>query len=90
MSRHIDADRLCEVLERNFGHTGGASVLRQLIDEQPTADVVEVVRCGDCVLHNNCVTEDAFKFSGIVNGYCCVGKRKRNVFNDRVWNKRST
>ena len=34
--RPIDADRLKFVLEKNFGHTGGASVLEQLIDEQPT------------------------------------------------------
>lgn len=34
--RAIDADRLKEVLEKNFGHTGGASVLAQLIDSQPT------------------------------------------------------
>lgn len=34
--RLIDADRLKFVLEKNFGHTGGASVLEQLIDEQPT------------------------------------------------------
>ena len=33
----IDADRLKAVLEKNFGHTGGASVLEQLIDEQPSA-----------------------------------------------------
>ncbi len=34
--RPIDAEKLKEVLERNFGHTGGASVLAQLIDAQPT------------------------------------------------------
>ena len=34
--RAIDADRLKEVLEKNFGHTGGASVLAQLIDAQDT------------------------------------------------------
>lgn len=34
--RLIDADRLQVVLEKNFGHTGGASVLEQLINEQPT------------------------------------------------------
>lgn len=34
--RPIDADRLKAVLGKNFGHTGGASVLEQLIDEQPT------------------------------------------------------
>lgn len=36
--RPIDADKLKEVLEKNFGHTGGASVLAQLIDAQLTID----------------------------------------------------
>ena len=34
--RTIDADKLKEVLERNFRHTGGALVLTQLIDAQDT------------------------------------------------------
>ena len=34
--RAIDADKLKKVLEKNFGHTGGASVLAQLIDAQDT------------------------------------------------------
>lgn len=42
MARYIDSDRLLRVLEKNFGHTGGADVLAQLINAQPTADVVEV------------------------------------------------
>ena len=36
MSRLIDANRLKIVLEKNFGHTGGANTLTQLIDAQPT------------------------------------------------------
>lgn len=48
MARYIDADRLLQVLETNFSHTGAAATLKQLIDNQPTADVVEVVRCEDC------------------------------------------
>lgn len=36
MARAIDADRLLLVLEKNFGHTGGAAVMRQLIEIQPT------------------------------------------------------
>lgn len=36
MARAIDADRLLRVLESNFGNTGGASVMRQLIEIQPT------------------------------------------------------
>lgn len=35
-TRPIDANRLSAVLEKNFGHTGGAAVLQQLIDIQPT------------------------------------------------------
>lgn len=34
--RPIDADRLLQVLETNFGHTGGAATIRQLIEIQPT------------------------------------------------------
>ena len=36
MARAIDADRLLQGLETNFGHTGGADVMRQLIEAQPT------------------------------------------------------
>ena len=43
MSELIDRERLKEVLKRNFGEIGGADVLRQLIDAQPTVDSVSVV-----------------------------------------------
>ena len=36
--RLVDADRLKAVLEKNFGHTGGAATMLQLIDIQPTID----------------------------------------------------
>lgn len=39
--RPIDADRLKEVLDRNFSHTGGAKVMCQIIDKQPTAYDIE-------------------------------------------------
>lgn len=39
---YIERERLLTVLERNFGYTGGAAVLKQLIEVQPAADVVEV------------------------------------------------
>lgn len=31
----IDENRLIEVIEKNFGHTDGASVIKQIIDKQP-------------------------------------------------------
>lgn len=47
--RLIDADRLKEVLEKNFGHTGGAEVMSQIIDKQPTAyDVDKVIEQLQC------------------------------------------
>ena len=44
----IDSDRLKRVLNKNFGGIGGAAVLKQLIDNQPTVDAVPVVRCKNC------------------------------------------
>lgn len=34
--RPIDANKLLRVLNSNFGHTGGAAVMKQLIEAQPT------------------------------------------------------
>ena len=42
MSRYIDADKL-----QRHGNRGGVVYWRD-IEAQPTADVVEVVRCKDC------------------------------------------
>lgn len=43
--RLIDADRLIEVLNRNFSHTGGVEVMYQIVDKQPTAyDIDRVVK----------------------------------------------
>ena len=53
--------------------------IRELLRDIPTVDAVPVVRCEKCVLHDNCVTEDAFIFAGIENPFCCVGKRKEGA-----------
>lgn len=43
--RLIDVDRLKEVLDRNFSHTGWAEAMCQIIDKQPTAyDIDKVVK----------------------------------------------
>ena len=34
--RPIDANRLLQVLEIKFRHTGGAAVMRQMVEAQPT------------------------------------------------------
>ena len=67
MPRYIDADTLIEELKSlqiYIGIRNGKGVLRALmteytksirriVDEQPTADVVEVVRCKDCDVPHN-------------------------------------
>ena len=53
--------------------------VRDFLNAMPTIDAVPVVRCEKCMLHGNCVTEDAFVLAGIENPFCCVGKRKEGA-----------
>lgn len=47
-------------------------------DVAPAADVVEVVRCRDCCMHDSCYTKEVFEFAGMTDGFCCVGKRRED------------
>lgn len=76
MSRLIDADALMD--EANSDGAYGYVYAKQ-ISEAPTIDAVPVVRCEKCVLHGNCVTEDAFVLAGIEHPFCCAGKRKEGA-----------
>lgn len=94
MSRYIDADKLHdEIYEltkfKRDPVTGDAvmrlsmkisEVLRQ-IDEQPSADVVEVVRCKDCRYRqpvDNCMYGECIFAASMVadDDYCSNGERK--------------
>lgn len=57
MSRYIDADALIEMLHKKvksdyeigiYTHAVLTESFIQFVEKQPTADVVEVVRCKDC------------------------------------------
>lgn len=50
----------------------------EIIDKAPVADVVQVVRCRDCCMHDSCYSEEVFEFAGMTDGFCCVGKRWSN------------
>ena len=76
--RLIDSYSATEALEYTLVGDE-ASMAERVIDSQPTVDAVPVVRCEKCVLHGNCVTEDAFVFAGIENPYCCAGERKEGT-----------
>ena len=65
---------LAEYDRQHQGPPGGA---RRIIAEAPAADVVEVVRCRDCVYwrgENDICKGICIDFSA--DGYCSEGKRK--------------
>lgn len=53
--------------------------VRSILHSAKIIDAVPVVRCEKCVLHGNCVTEDAFVLAGIENPFCCVGEQKEGA-----------
>ena len=81
--RLIDANAfLKDILTAGIGKTiieYSESDIGHMIRKRPTIDAVPVVRCEKCVLHGNCVTEDAFVLAGIENPFCCAGKRKEGT-----------
>lgn len=48
-------------------------LLKKIIHQ--SADVVEVVRCKDCISQRTCFIRDHFEFLDIDNPFCCVGKK---------------
>ena len=48
MARYIDADLLIDKLKNTTGSPLVRGFAAAMIDNTPTADVVEVVRCKDC------------------------------------------
>ncbi len=86
MSRYIDADKL---LTDEFLHTlpigngrssGRVVVFADDVEKQPTADVVEVVRCKDCVARpQNYLEPFACARNNILvygNSFCSYGIRR--------------
>ena len=64
MNRYIDSDKLIEHMRERYDalykengrydhYTNGYGEATELVEEFPTADVVEVVRCKDCKHWNN-------------------------------------
>ena len=55
MKRYIDADAVIKKVKRDIGLTRREkSVIMRAINYAPTADVVEVVRCKDCIHKEHC------------------------------------
>lgn len=70
--RYIDAEKLYESMQWNIQHDMYDKPFDYLaeIDYQPTADVVEVIRCKDCKEYKYCflLPND--------DDYCSKGERK--------------
>ena len=80
MKKYIDADRLLMEAKALSGPMTGDGWdnwgVFALIERQPAADVVEVVRCKDCKHFEQaeCPWDELFVIN--VNGYCSKGQRK--------------
>ena len=78
MARFIDADRALEIVyEHGIAHPNVyylTNYAMAILQEAPTVDAVEVVRCRDCVAHNLC----KFEQSQGLDGFCSYGERKCN------------
>ena len=76
--RLIDANRALEIVhEQGIAHPNAyylTNYAMLVLQEAPTVDVVEVVRCKDCIAHNLC----KFEQSQGLNGFCSYGERKCN------------
>lgn len=97
MARYIDAELVPALFNEEFKETRklisqgethldnlaeGFTEADRVIRKMPTADVVEVVRCKDCI-HYCIESADGGKYceilryeSPIESGYCCYGQRK--------------
>lgn len=85
MARYIDADKLYAEMEdlyehhiemRNFSADGAVADCLDILDKQPTADVVEVVRCKDCKRQEQCCEFIMISGKDKNIDFCSYGKRK--------------
>ena len=74
MSRYIDAEILKEQIKFTFGDFYITQDIIDVIEDSPTADVVEVVRCEDCKYAYRHPAQGFFRCSKIeVHEIMCSG-----------------
>lgn len=81
MPRYIDADKAD--IERIYNIHGECYIedVKDWLDEQPTADAVEVIRCKDCAVPHNSWT-GCPNLNGLIppaDFYCARGERKEQT-----------
>ena len=84
MPEYIEREALMRNLKQ-FAYEQLTPLVESLIQKQPAADVVEVVRCKDCkhLMFSDCYGECRRNHLGIVrpDDYCSRGKRKEGADN---------
>ena len=86
MSRYIDADKLKTIESIQSADFNSIESIRRWIDEQQTADVVEVVRCKDCEYWKKDQSDEVKDFGYCKcndeyftdTDYCSYGERETN------------
>ena len=81
MSRYIDREDLLKNLKQ-FAPEHLSPLMVSLIEKQPTADVVEVVRCKDCTEWDKDEYECSHWYGFREDDYCSYGKRMVGETND--------
>lgn len=52
--------------------------VRKFIEQAPTVDAVEVVRCDECTKSGCCIIEERLVTARAKDRYCGLGERKEN------------
>lgn len=78
MARYIDADKLWKDLDTAHLFDDGDSrhIAQGMVEVQPTADVVEVVRCKDCTEWDEKIGECSHWYGFRETDFCSYGERK--------------
>lgn len=78
MARYVDAEKI-KFTGDTFNDKDETYVklsdVKQAIDQTPTADVVEVVRCKDCKCCEHCYPAKAIGEEAIEGWYCKIRKK---------------
>ena len=81
MSKYIDREDLLKNLKR-FAPEHLTPLIVSLIEKQPTADVVEVVRCKDCTEWDKDEYECSHWYGFREDDYCSLGARMDGMDGD--------
>ena len=75
MSRYIDADKLKQHYTWiRYADSETADLFDNIIDQQPTADVAEIVRCKDCIHRPKKIMDECTGFDyEFEEEYACPG-----------------